>query len=461
MLNKSFYIVLAGAVMAVSGANAAGTQVQTVQSTDRAYEPVETRLSTVTTQVDGIITTTETQKTDITGLLNSKQNRPSEDCEEGKNCLLVKDASGTEHWYPIIDCGEDSFLSGLNFDGENISFGPGEPWGWRLSSQNTLMCQNSAIGCQSGEWVTSYNKNSSAVGDNIVFGVMRRVAIAESTPGTIVTLPNNVANGDVCVCKATKYKTWDASASRYGDGHDITTDKWLVIGNASDDENCMHLCADERNNSGGSKLAYYASIGNTCSAPAVEAQMCRYHSLFGTVAELVGSDGYTMSGGGSYAYGSVREDGTTWTGCAPDATGAESLQDTGHCSTSASNRGTWVTKYFAGSNRTNLVGYIYGFGGYVTVPAGTSPMDVIDVNVADVSTDPTGHNAAVCVIKGYKAAGDASDTNLTETKAFVAVVSNNLTQANAGGVRSDGCAELSVAQLGRAYSDLAGVCFAY
>ncbi len=34
MLNKSFYIVLAGAVMAVSGANAAGTQVQTVQSTD-------------------------------------------------------------------------------------------------------------------------------------------------------------------------------------------------------------------------------------------------------------------------------------------------------------------------------------------------------------------------------------------------------------------------------------------
>ena len=136
MLNKSFYIVLAGAVMAVSGANAAGTQVQTVQSTERAYQPIETRLSTVTTQIGDIIDTTGTQKTAISGLLSNKQNRPNESCEQGKSCLLVKDANGTEHWYPIIDCGEDSFLSGLNFDGENVRFGPGEPWGWRLSSSS-------------------------------------------------------------------------------------------------------------------------------------------------------------------------------------------------------------------------------------------------------------------------------------------------------------------------------------
>ena len=398
MLNKSFYIVLAGAVMAVSGANAAGTQVQTVQSTDRAYESVENRLSTVTTQIGDIIDTTGAQKTDITGLLNNKQNRPDESCEEGKNCLLVKDAGGTEHWYPIIDCGEDSFLSGLNFDGANISFGPGEPWGWRLSSQNTLMCQNSAIGCQSGEWVTSYNKNSSAVGDNIVFGVMRRVAIAESTPGTIVTLPNNVQSGDVCVCKATKYKTWDASASRYGDGHDITTDKWLVIGNASDDENCMHLCADERNNSGGSKLAYYASIGNTCSAPAVEASMCLRHDFFVTASVTPPEHhGFVVSGEGANDCGQ----GGYFTG-------------NSHCS----ENGAWIAEY----EQNGILGYVYGTVGFASVPNGTTQYSVVDLNLSDLSTSGAGKNAVVCMVKGYKPASSTSETNVNLGKAFVVSV---------------------------------------
>ena len=441
-------------------------KLATTKMTETRMAAVENRLTGVRNKINTLITQMQTNSNGIGNLQTEKQTRPNASCPVDKKCLLVKDRDNNDNWYEITDCDEHAVLGNVGTTNSNVNnpiYGPGEPYGYSpvdtSYTGDRLMCRtalNSVVGCQSGEWVSAYNMDDQRIPDKIIFGTARRVAIAETSKGDIVTLPNNVQSGEVCVCKATRYRLYDTDTSAFGDSEPITTDQWVVAGFADTDENCLIQCGNDYTNY---KQNYYVSISNTCSAAASEAQMCRYYPFFGTVASLVGATGYTMSGGGSYAYGSVREDGTTWAGCNSSDTGP-SVIDTGHCGTGADNRGTWVTKYYSGSNQTDLVGYIYGFGGYVNVPEGTAVDSVIDVNVNDVATTLNGQNAAVCVIKGYKADGDASDTNLTTTKAYVAAV-GDLNDTNEGGVRRDGCGEASVMLLGTAYSDLANMCFAY
>lgn len=445
-------------------------KLTTPRATETRMRAVENRLGNVRTTIDSLITQMQTNTSNVGTLQSGKQTRPDDNksCPADKKCLLVYDRAGDENWYEITDCDEHAVLGNVGTTNSNVNssiYGPGEAYGYSpvdtSYTGDRLMCRpavNSLVGCQSGEWVSAYNMNDQRIPDKIIFGTARRVAIAEASKGDIVTLPNTVQSGEVCVCKATRYRLYDTDASAFGDSEPITTDQWVVAGFANTDEKCLIQCGNDYTNY---KQNYYASISNTCSAAASEAQMCRYYPFFGTVASLVGTTGYTMAGGGSYAYGSVRENGTTWAGCNTDTvSGSALVTDTGHCGTDADNRGTWVTKYYSGSNQTDLVGYIYGFGGYVNVPEGTAVGSVIDVNVNDVATTLSDQNASVCVIKGYKADGDASDTNLTTTKAYVAAV-GDLNDTNEGGVRTDGCAELSVMLLGTAYSDLANMCFAY
>ena len=414
------------------------------------------RLSYVANVITNLITQSKTNTRDIGTLNANKQTRPAEGCPAGyDSCLLVKDANGNNVWYPIETCSSTGIPT-FNFVRRTVWAGPEvpdiEPWGIRISGDTDLMCRSSLIGCQDDEWVTAYDiavdsTIGDPVGNKIVFGTGRRVAIAESTRGTVVTLPNNVQSGDVCVCKATRYRIWNSDTSSYGASQAIDTDKWFVAGMTTSDGVCFYACGDDR---GGDKQTYYMAISNSCMDNAVTAQMCRYHEFFNDVVNNYfnrGDDGSGMAP--AYEYGTVRDDGSTWAGCMP--VDNMDVTDTGHCV----ENGTWVTKYYKNYARTAYIGYVYGFGGYINVPAGTSVGDIVDVNVADVSTTPTGYNAAVCVVKGYRKDGASSDTNLTTSKAYVAHLGEGYS-----GVRGDACTEYSASRFGQLYADIAAMCMA-
>ena len=407
MLNKSFYIVLAGAVMAVSGANAAGTQVQTVQSTERAYETVETRLSTVTTQIGDIIDTTGTQKTAISGLLSNKQNRPNESCEEGKNCLLVKDASGTEHWYPIIDCDLNSFLNNV---GTDTTFGGSYYGGYRISSAGQRACAASGANCSTNEWMRSF-------ANGVVYGEARAVSISEQAEGTIVRLPNNVQAGNICVCRAKAYRV--KNGNTYGERQTVTTDNWVVRGSLRDatDSDCVIDCAFDGDSQSGAGIdvPYYAYIANACSAPAPEAQMCLYHTFF--------TDVYNNGVSETNLAGMVE----------PSGAGVSSCQSGGyfasnpHCSTP----NTWIAGY---SNEGNgsMMGYVYGTAAFANVPTGTVAGSVVDVDLSDISSTCGENMVSVCIVQGYKAAGASTETNVSFGKVYVASTSSCTANSNVG-----------------------------
>jgi hypothetical protein len=420
MFNKSFYIVLAGAVMAVSGANAAGTQVQTVQSTDRAYENVETRLSTVTTQVDGIIDTTGTQKTEITGLLNNKQNRPNEDCEAGKNCLLVKDAGGTEHWYPIIDCGEVPFFGNM---GQHVLPGhhPTNGSSGKMCYQDYDSHVTSMPECLAGEWGHLYY-------NGMVYGEAKPVAIAETAPGTVVTLGDNVPVGDTCVCRVKAYApltsgSFSGSNAVYSNRTSFTTDKWVVVGKVSENlsgtvadnlsgyvnsvnvNSCIDVCAFT-DSSDELKASYYTSISNTCSGSVPQATACQFNSFFT----------YLVAKGQYGDQGSVEmRDGAPygWGAC------GGSFANNSHCAVNQSNVGSWIVDFENLTTEGNI-GYVYGIGGFVSLPSGAQIKDLIDVSASSVHRTPqSGDNAAVCMISGYKVNGASSETPVNINKAIV------------------------------------------
>ena len=398
MLNKSFYIVLAGAVMALSGANAAGTQVQTVQSTDRAYETVENRLSTVTTQIGDIIDTTGTQKTAISGLLSNKQNRPNESCEQGKSCLLVKDANGTEHWYPIIDCSLNSFLNNV---GTDTTFGGSYYGGYRITSAGQRACAASGANCSTNEWMRSF-------ANGVVYGEARAVSISEQAEGTIVRLPNNVQAGNICVCRAKAYRV--KNGNTYGERQTVTTDNWVVRGSLRDatDSDCVIDCAFDGDSQSGAGIdvPYYAYIANACSAPAPEAQMCTLYSFFDNVynngviqphhsAFYVSNSVSSGCGTGSYFAGNP------------------------HCSIA----GSWIVDAVPSGQGGGSLGYIFGTSGYATIAPGTAVNSIVNLSASDMSSTGTAqHNAIVCMVQGYKASGDSSETTVTLNKALVVAV---------------------------------------
>lgn len=444
-----------------SGGNATGgIRLATTSFNNTQFTPVQTRLNTTIGTIKDVVAQAIANSASVSAVSSTKQDRPDDlkNCAAGKTCLLVTDTAGANNWYEIVDCSADNVLSGVGFDGQNVRFGPGEPWGWKITGESGgLMCRSGdGLSCPDDTWVASYDKNSSHAGDEIVFGVMRRVAIAERTRGSIVTLPNSVQSGDVCVCKATKYKLWNSGTSSYGDDNTITTDKWFVAGSATTDDQCFSMCGDDRMG-GISKEAYYRNIANTCSANATTANMCRYYQFFNNVVNNYFDRRTQDQSSVSYAYGDVQANGNAWAGCNVNDNGV-SVRDTNHCTVDQSGRLTWVIRYYRFNNYTSPIGYVYGFGGYASVPAGTATGDVVDVNVANVSSDSSGNNAAVCVIKGYKANSDASDTEFTTSKAYVYAVGEGYDNAGIGG---SACTEASMHMFRELYADMGNTCFAY
>ena len=390
-------------------------KVSTKASTATRAAGVESRLSNLRDMIDHLISRTQASAIDINSLDSEKQTRPADEstdsCQTGDSCLLIKDASGTNHWYRIETCNADSVLSNVGTQTEgNVSWGNGEPFGWKTSTAGVLMCGNvnsgnTITGCQNDEWVTAYNVTEGTP-DKMVFGTARRVAIAERTLGQIVTLPNNVADGDICVCKATRYKLWNSDTSSFGASQTITTDKWLVYGVTASYTACLDYCADDRDSSKGN---YLANISNTCNGGGSMANMCQYHTFFDTVAEATTSGHHFGWIGNSAAQEECGNDGIFYSNA--------------HCSTASSNEGAWIAQYNS-STSSDIEGYVYGICGFATVPSGTAVGDIVDMNISDVSQDVTGHNATVCMVKGYKATADATETDVSLNKALVVEYEN-------------------------------------
>lgn len=427
---------------------ATGIKIATKSFNDARFSYVRRDLDNTIATIRDVVSNAITNTNNIAALQDGKQTRPDDNhaCAEGKTCLLVTDTSGTRNWYEIIDCGE-TLPSFGTYSSLNVEYGAGEPWGFSVTGYtgDKLMCRSEVIVCNNNEWVTPYSKA-------LVYGTARRVGIVEQTPGTVVKLPTNVQSGNVCVCKATRYRMYtgdlrpQGQTAVIGDSQSISTDDWFVAGVASNDEGCFSMCgADAHLGSSVSKLSYLAGISNTCMAAANTAQMCRYYPFFATVASTPSPEhsGWVTGGSG-----------------ANDCQTNGHLAGNSHCSTN----GSWIVEY----ENSGILGYVYGTVGYATVPSGAAIGDVVDLDVSTVSaTGSAGDNAIVCVAQGYKTASDASETNVSLNKVLVVMVGDYSNGTDASGASRNCMDSVGVAQYTNFddgmnwYNQLSNICVAY
>ncbi len=84
-------------------------KIATTKYNETKFSPLNTALANAISVVDTVVSNTITQAGRIATLQAQKQTRPndiaddSEKCPAGKKCLLVEDASGTPHWYEIVE----------------------------------------------------------------------------------------------------------------------------------------------------------------------------------------------------------------------------------------------------------------------------------------------------------------------------------------------------------------------
>ena len=78
-------------------------KIATTKYVDQEFQPVNTLLTQTNTTITNLISQSNTNTASIATLAAQKQNRPASDCPEGWKCLLVKDISGADNWYPIVD----------------------------------------------------------------------------------------------------------------------------------------------------------------------------------------------------------------------------------------------------------------------------------------------------------------------------------------------------------------------
>ena len=84
-------------------------KIATTKYNETAFSPLNTALQNAISVVDTVVSNTITQAASIATLQAQKQTRPNdiaddnEKCPTGKKCLLVEDASGTPHWYEIVE----------------------------------------------------------------------------------------------------------------------------------------------------------------------------------------------------------------------------------------------------------------------------------------------------------------------------------------------------------------------
>ncbi len=417
---------------------ATGIKIATKSFNDARFSYVRRDLDNTIATIRDVVSNAITNTNNIAALQDGKQTRPDDNhaCAEGKTCLLVTDTSGTRNWYEIIDCGK-TLPSFGTYNGENVHsglYGPGEPWGYSVTGQtgDKLMCQSGVIACNNNEWVTPYSKA-------LVYGTARRVGIAEQTPGTVVKLPTNVQSGNVCVCKATRYRMYtgdlrpQGQTAVIGDDQSISTDDWFVAGVASNDEGCFSMCgADAHYGSSVSKLSYLAGISNTCMAAANTAQMCVYdeflNGLYAGLTATSGSGQMTLLAdsqgvSGVRVYGSCNSSGDFY-------------NDNDICGTNAANPGAWVAGPVSATGNAVYDGAIvYGKSRCVDATEALNALSDFDVVYLD-NAPSASSTGTVCLhnITGYKP-GNGSKTAVAADAQKVWIVKkyNSAAECNASG----------------------------
>ena len=86
-----------------------GIKIATKAYNDAEFESVQTELTNARTTVSGVVSNTITQTGSIGTLATSKQNRPTTNCPQYRQCMLVQDPNSQPKWFPIVDPFYDLF----------------------------------------------------------------------------------------------------------------------------------------------------------------------------------------------------------------------------------------------------------------------------------------------------------------------------------------------------------------
>ena len=103
-----------------------GIKIATKAYNDSEFESVQTALSNARTTVSSVVSNTISQSSSIGTLSTSKQNRPTTDCPDYRQCMLVQDANNQPQWFPIVDPFYDLFkpiiTQGYSINVHNTSY---------------------------------------------------------------------------------------------------------------------------------------------------------------------------------------------------------------------------------------------------------------------------------------------------------------------------------------------------
>ena len=352
------------------------TRVSTKTRLEGAAYGMQNRLSDVVDVITGLITKSDNTTNDVKRLVASKQNKPGTYCDpDYSSCLLVKNPSGENVWYPIEDCDGDPLLSNLG-DGEAVTIGG-------QSYNGGLFCSDSnasALGCNTGEIVQTFH-------NGIVFIEEIGLNIAQGT-GSIVALPANVtgesgwAMHHLCRVKGYRVKNSDGTLQAR---HSFDTNTWIVDDtNGGEDANCYRYMQP----GGEGAMAYYSYIANSCMDNPSMASMCYINEFFGNPGQAA-----TIYSGASTAMG-WNIDGVNYQLC-------ETLAGTDK----ACGNNEYVSSY---SN-----GLAYGKFRKVAISDAVGSIVTLPNNVQN------GEDACVCQVNGYSikngnaySARQSFDTNL-------------------------------------------------
>ena len=86
-----------------------GIKIATKAYNDAEFNIVQTALNNARTTVSNVVSGTVSQSSSIGTLATSKQNRPTTDCPQYRQCMLVQDANNQPTWFPIVDPFYDLF----------------------------------------------------------------------------------------------------------------------------------------------------------------------------------------------------------------------------------------------------------------------------------------------------------------------------------------------------------------
>ena len=301
--------------------------------------------------------------------------------------------------------------------------------------------------CRNNEWLHVYSN----VG---VYGQARMVAITQDTPGTIVSLPNNVQDvnvGGVCVCRIKAYvpvlETDEyGNPIHFGNRVDLPTplaNKWVIAGRRtagaySQNESGLHTCiTDCAFYTDSYTVAYYDAVGNSCSnATVTEATPCDVDTNSDQYTSFVNSsvnNKWIQALEAGSAYGEKQYTGL----CDKNSNAAYCAMERGDLSTWAlSFSATDPTQYFKGVsgednakynehyNYNNGTGVVYGRARCVEDKQGNFNNLGTDgkVVVLDEIPENSEKSGTVCIqnLSGYQLPGDKAETMVVASKYWYA-----------------------------------------